>query len=209
MLALLAAVLTRPNGITMIPVLFVLLAQSKSLRLRPKLFWVSAWGLLGIYMLAYFLPYFWVHENNSVSTHYWGIFPGKFNEGLISFLPSWMSQVFSLIFLGLSKLIYSVGLRPSYADVSTWLVVARALPGLVLLPGLIYGAVCGHWFDKVFILFFLLPVYVGAAQERYLLAVTPLLILWGFKAYEQLLNQLRWWLKQRVSPLNDSPKCIT
>lgn len=190
MSVLLAAVMTRPNGIAMIPVLFVLLAHDKSLSLGLKLLLVSNWSVLGIYMLIYYLPYFWVHEHNAFSTNYWGMLPEQFNADLITFLPSWMSEFFSLIFLGLSKLIYSVGLRPSYSDVSLWLVIARALPGIFLLPGLIYGAWRGHWFDKIFILFFLLPVYVGAAQERYLLAVTPLLILWGVAAYTALFNHL-------------------
>lgn len=195
--ALLAAVMTRPNGIAMIPVLFVLLAQHKSLSLQAKLFWVSSWSVLGIYMLIYYLPYFWVHEHNAISTHYWGILPEQFYAGLITFLPSWMSQLFSIIFLGLSKLIYSVGLRPSYSDINIWLVIARALPGLFLLPGLIYGALHSHWFDKIFMLFFLLPVYVGASQERYLLAVTPLLTLWGVAAYIAFFSRLRVWLKPK------------
>ena len=197
MFALLIAVMTRPNGVAMIPVLFVVMAQAKSMQLGLKLIWVSIWGVLGVYMLIYYMPYFWVHETNAVSTHYWGILPEQFHAGLFPFLPSWISQFFSLIFFGLSKLFYSVGLRPSYADVNTWLVLARALPGVVLLPGLIYGAWRGHWFDKLFVLFFLLPVYLGAAQERYLLAVTPLLILWGISAYKLLFNQLLEFFRRK------------
>jgi hypothetical protein len=197
MLALFAAVMTRPNGISLIPILYLLILRDSCLRLRLKLFLFFIWGLLGVYMLVYYLPYFWVHEKNAAATNYWGILPEEFNAGLITFLPIWMSQFFSVFFFGLSKLIYSVGLRPSYADVNTFLVVARALPGVVLLPGLIYGALRGHWFDKVFLLFFLLPVYVGAAQERYILAVTPLLILWGGKVYELLFIKLRERFKLR------------
>ncbi len=199
MVALLTAVMTRPNGIAMIPLLFVVIAQAKSLHLGLKLLWLSIWGVLGIYMLVYYLPYFWVHESNTVSTNYWGFLPEQFHAGLFHFLPTWMSQFFSLILLGLSKLLYSVGLRPSYADVNTWLVLARALPGIVLLPGLIYGAWRGHWFDKVFVLIFLLPVYLGASQERYLLAVTPLLILWGVCFYELLFKQLREFFRQQLA----------
>ena len=180
---LVAALLTRPNALAMIPVLFVVLASESTLKWRIKLIFVIIFGLFGLYMLIYYLPYYWVHEGNSDHTHYWGIYPQQFHEGLFSDWPQWLNQAMSLLLLAASKVIYSVGLRPSYAELSPWLVLARAWPGVLLLPGMIYGLWRGHWFDRIFVVFFLLPVYVGAAQERYLLAVTPLLLFWGIQVY--------------------------
>jgi hypothetical protein len=187
---LFVALLSRPNALAMIPVLFVVLAFESTLRWWNKLILALIFGLLGVYMLIYYLPYYWVHEGNSIHTHYWGIYPQQFHEGLFPGLPMWLNKPLSFLMFATSKVIYSVGLRPSYAELSPWLVLARAWPGVLLLPGLVYGICRGHWFDRIFVFFFLLPVYVGAAQERYLLAVTPLLLMWGVQAYTALWNQL-------------------
>jgi hypothetical protein len=143
---LVAALLSRPNALAMIPVLFVVLASESTLQWRIKLICVLLFGLLGGYMLIYYMPYYWVHEGNSVHTHYWGIYPQQFHDGLFSGLPKWLNQAVSLLLLAVSKVIYSVGLRPSYAELSPLLVLARAWPGVLLLPGLIYGLWRGHWF---------------------------------------------------------------
>jgi hypothetical protein len=186
---LMAALLSRPNALAMIPVLFVVLASESALQWRNKLIFMFIFGFFGLYMTIYYLPYYWIHEGNAVNTHYWGIYPQQFHKGLFPGCPLWLNQAVSLFLLAVSKLVYSVGLRPSYADLNPWLVLARAWPGVLLLPGLIYGLLRGHWFDRIFVFFFLLPVYVGAAQERYLLSITPLLLLWGFQAYNSLWRQ--------------------
>jgi hypothetical protein len=164
MVVLMVALLSRPNALAMIPVLFIVLATDSTLKWWTKSLLMLVWSLFGLYMLIYYLPYFWLHEVNSAGTPYWGIYPQQFYEGLFSGWPQWLNQAVSLLLLVISKVIYSVGLRPSYAGISPWLVLARALPGVLLLPGLIYGLWRGHWFDRVFLFFFLVPVYVGAAQ---------------------------------------------
>jgi hypothetical protein len=78
---------------------------------------------------------------------------------------------------------HAVGLRPSYASVDTWLVIARALPGLLFLPGLVYLFFAAQWFERCFVLLFMVPIFIGASQERYLLALTPILLLWGVRAW--------------------------
>lgn len=196
MIVLMVALLSRPNALALIPVLFIILATETTLKWWTKSLWMLVWALFGLYMLIYYLPYFWLHEGNSAGTPYWGIYPQQFQEGLFSDWPLWLNQPVSMLLFGVSKVIYSVGLRPSYAELSPWLVLARAWPGLLFLPGLIYGFGQGHLFDRIFIFFFLLPVYVGAAQERYLLAVTPLLLLWGIQAYSAL--WVKWVRNDRM-----------
>jgi hypothetical protein len=189
MVTMAVALLTRPNALAMVPVLLVVLAAESTLRWWTKSLWMLIWGFISAYMLIYYLPYFWVHESNSVGTHYWGIYPHQFHEGLFVGWPQWLNQSVSFLLLAISKVIYSVGLRPSYAEISPWLVVARASPGFLFLPGLFFGLWQGQWFDRIFVFFFLFPVYVGAAQERYLLAITPLLLLWGVNAYSAFWRQ--------------------
>ena len=134
-------------------------------------------------MLIYYLPYYWVHDGNAGATHYWGFLPSEYYKGLWAGAPAWISQPLSWLLFAVSKLMHAVGLRPSYASVDTWLVVVRALPGLVFLPGLIYLFFTAERFERWFVFFFMLPVFVGASQERYLLALTLILLLWGVRAW--------------------------
>lgn len=187
---MLILLLFRPSALSLIPILLIVVYMNDKINLLLKLFFISAFILMGIYMLIYYLPYFWVHEGNSVTTPYWGIFPQEFHEGIFPWLPGWIDNTFSLIFLALSKIMYSVGLRPSYSDVSLWLVLARAAPAVLLLPGLIFIFFSAHWFERVFIFFFMIPVYVGASQERYLLAITPILLYWGLVFYRNIFFRL-------------------
>ena len=183
---MLILLLFRPTALSLIPILLIVVYMNDKINLLFKLIFISAFILIGIYMLLYYLPYFWVHEANSVTTHYWGIFPQEYHEGIFPWLPGWIDKTFSLILLALSKIIYSVGLRPSYSGVSLWLVLVRAAPAVLLLPGLIFIFFRAHWYERVFIFFFMIPVYVGASQERYLLAIIPLLLFWGIQFYSSI-----------------------
>ena len=175
--------LARPNSLALIPMMSLLAWKVKSIKVW--LLWSLFWGGVGVYMLIYYLPYYWVHDTNAGATHYWGFFPSDYYKGLWTDLPACISQPFSWLLFVISKLMHAVGLRPSYASVDTWLVVVRALPGLVFLPGLIYLFFTGQWFEKWFVFFFMLPVFIGASQERYLLALTPILLLWGVRAWSR------------------------
>lgn len=191
--AMLILLLTRPNSLALIPMMSLLAWRVKSL--KTWLLWSLFWVLVGIYMLIYYMPYYWVHDSNAGATHYWGFLPSEYYKGLWTEVPDWISQPLSWLLFAISKLMHAVGLRPSYASLDTWLVVIRALPGLVFLPGLIYLFLVGQWFEKWFVFFFMLPVFIGASQERYLLALTPILLLWGVRAWSRA---VRWGCDQLV-----------
>jgi hypothetical protein len=182
----LLALITRPNALVLTP-LMVFVAW-KSNQVKAKLRWAAFWIVLGLYGLLYYLPYYLVHDSNASNTHYWGLYPSEYYTGIWLGWPQWVGQPTSWLIFLVSKLLYAVGLRPSYSNMSSSLVVLRALPGLLFLPGLVYGLLSGRSFDRVFVVMFLTPVFVGAAQERYLLAITPLLSLWGFQAVIWLWN---------------------
>jgi hypothetical protein len=181
--AMLLLLLTRPNSLFLLPMMILLAWGVKGF--KNWILWSLFWVMVGGYMLIYYLPYYWVHDSNAGATHYWGFLPSDYYKGLWTEVPAWISQPLSWLLFGISKLMHAVGLRPSYALVDMWLVVIRALPGLVFLPGLIYLLFAGQWFEKWFVFFFMLPVFIGASQERYLLALTPILLLWGVRAWSR------------------------
>jgi hypothetical protein len=53
----------------------------------------------------------------------------------------------SWLLLAGAKVLHSVGLKPSYADLGWGLKLARALLGLLILPRLVYGLFYGKRFD--------------------------------------------------------------
>lgn len=186
---MLVLILTRPNALALLPLMSLLAWQAKSL--RAWFVWSVVFGLAGAYMLIYYLPYYWVHDSNAGVTSYWGILPADYYKGLWIDWPACISQPLSWALFAISKLMYAVGLRPSYANVDPWLVVLRALPGLLFLPGLIYVVCAGQRFERWFVVFFMLPIFIGASQERYLLALTPILLLWGGRAWGHLVLWVR------------------
>lgn len=179
--AMLLLLLARPNSLALLPLMSLIAWKGKSF--RAWLSWSFFWAAAGVYMLIYYLPYYWVHDSNAAATHYWGILPSEYYKGLWTGVPAWISQPISWMFFAATKLTHAVGLRPSYASVDTWLVIARALPGVLFLPGLVYLFFAAQWFERWFVFLFMLPIFVGASQERYLLALTPILLLWGVRAW--------------------------
>ncbi len=180
-IAMFLLLLARPNALALLPMMSFLEWRVKSL--KSWVMWSLFWGLVGVYMLIYYLPYYWVHDSNAGVTHYWGFYPSEYYKGLWTEVPAWISQPLSWLLFAIAKLMHAVGLRPSYASVDAWLVVARALPGLLFMPGLIYLFFAADKFERWFVFFFMLPIFIGASQERYLLALTPILLLWGVRAW--------------------------
>jgi hypothetical protein len=177
-----AAVLTRPTALVFIPMVLVSLLYTASSRVlltvpglafAASLFFIAAWGLV------FYAPYYLVHAANGVQTHYFGFFPQEFHQGIFPALPQALNNAFSLVVLGLSKLVHAMDLRPSYAELDPLLTLARSLPGLVFLPGLFYCMLRAPMLERIFVGFFLIPVFVAASQERYILGIMPILFFWG------------------------------
>jgi hypothetical protein len=189
--AMIFLLLARPNSLALLPMMSLVAWRVKGF--RTWLLWSLFWVFVGIYMLIYYLPYFWVHDSNAGATHYWGYLPSDYYKGLWTEVPAWISQPLSWLLFAISKLMHAVGLRPSYASIDEWLVIARALPGLLFMPGLIYLFFAAEKFERWFVFFFMLPVFIGASQERYLLALTPILLSWGVRAWSRA---GRWGYRQ-------------
>lgn len=184
-MAILVALLTRPNAIALLGAV-VLLPFFRRETATLRLIWVIFCVCIGLYAFIYYLPYYFVHDGNAGRTHYWGIYPSEYYSGLFAYLPEWIDRPLSIGIFAISKVLHASGIRPSYAGLDWWLVVARSLPGLLFLPGMVYGLLRAGGFERIFIACFLLPVFVGAAQERYLLPIAPLLIIWAFCFYKDM-----------------------
>ncbi|MBF0309335.1 MAG: hypothetical protein HQL56_07405 [Magnetococcales bacterium] len=184
--------LLRPNSISII--IFVLLHQAVT-RVDHKIlcgwqfaFIVVLLGMLGIYYLPYILAALTISTTSSIFIVFGLPQEDYFHPGLLHFLPDSLNTLLSLMVLGLAKTCYFVGLRPSYSGQDLLVVLVRAAPGLVLLPGLLRLLVKGEGAVKLLVLLFYLPVLVGPAQDRYNLPIQPLLFFHGALFWRGLWN---------------------
>ena len=180
---ILLAVLTRPTGLALVGIagLFLVLHSPRQMfKTWPGvlfllfLLFISFWGLV------YYAPYYLVHDANGANTHYFGLLPQAYKDGLFPSLPQMLDTGVSWLLLFCAKLLHAVGLRPSYADIHPLLTLVRALPGLLFLPGLLLVMIKGSLLERIFVGLFILPVFVAASQERYLLGIMPILVYWGW-----------------------------
>lgn len=172
--------LIRPNSLSLFPAILLVLFLNRNV--IPK--WYSAAMLLlttclFAYFTVYYAPYFFMVKESSLVISYWGLFPQEYSDGLFPNLPLLFDQVISNGALILSKLIYASGLRPSFSDAPVLFIFMRAVGGIWILPGIFYCVYLGNWLERVLLFGFLVPLLVTVGQERYLLPVAPLLLLYG------------------------------
>ena len=189
-IALLLLVMTRPNGLSIL--LFVLIHQTirayqqRSIHI-PAFACLSTVTLAaGIYLLPYFSAVLHALPREHASYTYFGYSTQVYFGGIFDLLPKWLDWPLSWLTLLGAKLLYFVGLRPSYGEVAWWIVTLRAGAGLILLPGLVWTAVRGDTKHRLLIGLFLLPFIGGPSQDRYNLAIQPLLFYFGYLAYRDI-----------------------
>lgn len=186
---LLLLLLTRPNAVSV--ALFVItdliiLRYCKG-GLKKSGFYIILIAAALIFGARYY-PYFVAVYEGALTKTFFGIPAYQYLEGIFPVLPEWMNRICSWLILILAKTLYFVGLRPSYSDVSTIYVLMRGLPGLLLLPGLIYVFWKGERRHQMLTAFFLLPILMVGAQDRYNMPIQPLLFFYGVKALSQVLS---------------------
>jgi hypothetical protein len=183
--------LTRPNSLILFPLLGYYLWVSRShLTKLSFILALTSMSLLGAVSLIYYLPYFLAYNNASSHISYWGITQQKYLNGIFAFLPDFLNLTFSWLTLGLSKIIYLTGLRPSYSGVDNLIVLIRSLGGVIMLPGIFYSLIRGDNLDKIIIIIFITPMLIGASQERYLLPICPILIFYGSRFWSDFIYKL-------------------
>ena len=177
--------LLRPNGFSVL--LFVALHagwsmfQSRAVDSRRAVLVTVLLLVFGLYLYPYFLNE--MQKAGGVLS-YFGYTPSAYINGIYPALPGWIDLPLSWVALAAAKLIYFVGLRPSYGVTDTFLVLARGGAGLILLPGLFYLFWAGRRGEMALIALYCLPILLGPAQDRYYLPIYPILFLYGVMAYQ-------------------------
>ncbi len=178
-----ALLLTRPNATSIALFVVADIIRRRYRGSRMGLLMIGGFILFSAIMVVFFYPYFIVFVNASQKLPYFGYAPADYVSGIYESLPTWLDRVLSGLSLVFAKILYAVGLRPSYGDTPFHLVVLRSALGIVLLPGLIYIAVKGDWAHRLLVGLALVPVLVGASQDRYLLFIQPVIFFFGVRAY--------------------------
>ena len=176
--------LTRPEGYSVL--LFVALhigwISLRELHFKP----VQIFSILFLLLFfgAFLYPYF-IGEMRKAGDVliYFGYAPQDYVLGIFPILPTWIDIPLSWVSLFCSKFLYFVGIRPSYGVTAIELVIIRGLAGIVLLPGIIYLAVVAPLKEKVLIGIYLIPIILGPSQDRYYLAIYPIIFLYGVQFY--------------------------
>lgn len=198
---LLLVLLTRPNGYSIL--LFVFLDHL--LRL-PGSGRRGAWSFAGVALLLiafglYLYPYFITEMQKTARTvYFFGIGQPDYVRGIFNGLPAWLDRPASWLALVGAKAMYFCGLRPSYAGIEWHILLARAGIGLILFPGLLYVVFRGDSRHRLLLLCYLFPVFLGATQDRYNIAVQPILFLFGVKAIDGVWRRLRGRVSVALTP---------
>ena len=192
LLAFILMLMIRPNSLSLFPAMLLVVFLNRDLMSK----WCAAAvvmliGTLFMYFVVYYAPYFFMIKESALVLTYWELYPEQYLEGLFPNLPLLVNQVISNGALIVSKIIYASGLRPSYSDTPTLLVSLRAIGGIWILPGIFYCFYLGSWLERVLLLGFLLPLLLTVAQERYLLPIAPLLLLYGGMFWKDLHLRVR------------------
>jgi hypothetical protein len=159
--------------------------------LRRRFAVVGLLGVAGLTAAAYLFPYFATEMSKVVSFKYFGIEETRYLHGLIPELFSWVDLPLSWTTLIAAKSAYFVGLRPSHAGIATPWLVLRSAAGLILLPGLVYGLFFASRRQRLFIWVFVFPIFLSSTQDRYNLAIQPLLFYFGILAYQDIWSRIR------------------
>jgi hypothetical protein len=192
--AIVMMAMLRPNGVSLIAfVLLDLLVRRSEIERGIKVALLAIVFCLGLGSLLFYFPHGLSTVGDASVLVYFGIPTSNYATGVLGLQTVWVDQVLSTLLLVGAKILYLVGLRPSFADASTMVVLIRAAPGLIFLPGLIWGLMSG-WRSAALVVIFAFPIMIGPTQDRYFLALQPLLFFWA----------LCFWQKFVTSRLGDS-----
>jgi hypothetical protein len=191
--ALLAALaLTiRPNAVALALFLLVDATWKAGDRRAHRILLVGLAAIL-VPAAAFYGPYLYTFIVSSTEKPlYFGRSQAEFLAGVFPMLPEYLDRALSLACLAAAKVLCLVGLRPSAGDTATPLVLLRAAPGLILLPGLLWGLLRADASHRLLIALFAAPVLAGASQDRYMLPLLPVLYMFGCGVWGRALARLR------------------
>ena len=186
---ILLSLLTRPNSLILLPIYICYLIINKK-KFSPLYFYGFNALSIGLIMfgIIYYYSYFMAFKIGSKNLTYFGFTQSQYINGLFDEIPTYWNYFFSWSALAFSKLLYVVGLRPSYSNVAIYYVFLRGIGGILILPGIFYLIIKRPIIEKIFIILFILPIMLGASQERYLLPIYPILMYCGIQFWKLMFN---------------------
>jgi hypothetical protein len=188
---LLLILLTRPNGYSILLFVFIDFGYRLVRGDKDSLPGAAFFAILMALFALYLYPYFITEARKTVSDAiFFGLKASNYRSGLFSDLPRFLDVTISWIMLAAVKLLYFVGLRPTYGDTSWWLVLFRAGAGAILLPGLIFVAFKAPRREQLFLAIFFLPIFFGPTQDRYNLPLFAILFRYGSIVWDYLFARL-------------------
>jgi hypothetical protein len=183
---LILILMTRPNGYSILLFVFLNFLWSNYQNGGFKYWRLIFLSALTILFTLYLYPYFVTEMRKSAVDHiFFGYKTSEYVAGIYPVLPEWLNLACSWGSLVIVKVLNFVGLRPSYGATPGFLVILRALPGILLLPGFIWCIFFAGSRHRMFILLFFLPIFLGPSQDRYNLPVYPLLFFFGIQFFQQ------------------------
>ena len=181
------ATLAKPNGLPLIIFMFIdiILHHSTTRKWLKVAFMTGAAAIMAIFFLFY-MTYLISFLESSSHFSFFGVPYARYITGMYESLPVFLDLPLSWFSLIAAKMLYLVGLRPSYGVTPIDIVLIRSAPGLILLPGLLWLLFKRPRRIALFILLFLIPPFLGATQERYLLPVMPIVFYYSVVAFGAL-----------------------
>ena len=166
--------LTRPNGMSLL-LFFIAVELVRMNRTTPRYRMVIplAGTLVMVPMAVFYFPHLVAYTLGTVHFSYYGYPVLEYLSGIYGFLPKWLDLILSWTSLAIAKVTYFFGLRPTYGDTPLLIVLIRAAPGIVFTIGFIYLVCRGSGREKFFVAIYMLPVLLGASQDRYSFPIQP------------------------------------
>lgn len=183
--------MTRSNGIFLLGFLIADLLFFKTLSRRqivPMAVFLTV--IAGIVVFLFWPLYAFELNKATVAHTTFGLTQQQWLAGVVSWLPDPLDQVVSWLGYAVAKFLYFCGLRPSFADTEGWKLLLRAAPGLIVFPGLLFLFFAGEVRQRLFVLCYMFPIFGHLPQDRYSLAIQPLLFLYGARCFEGLRARL-------------------
>ena len=193
--AILFAVLllfTRPNGVSI--VLFFIIDKyflNRKSVIENWIIHIIIFIVVASPLVVFYFPYLYDYIASTLKLTYFGYSKVEYLTGIFDFLPYWLNLLLSWLSLIGAKVLYLLGLRPSFGDTNWIIVLLRSLPGLMFLPGLLYFLVRGERSQILLIVLFLLPILLGGPQDRYTVPIQPVLYFFGTVAYISIWRSIR------------------
>ena len=186
-ISVIAMIITRSNGAFIIGFLLADVVLFQKLKPHKLITALGSLLLIGVLLALLFLPLFAFEVSKAaVMPGLFGISNDEWLSGVFGSLPTALDRPLSWLSFAGAKILYFCGLRPSFGNTVGVELLVRAAPGLIMVPGIIYLIFSSEARHRLFFLCYFLPFFGHLPQDRYSLAIQPLLFMFGAQFFESL-----------------------